>query len=590
MMDPRIYRTAFLPALVAVIVLMFSLQSAPEPLQPPISTPTFEGRQAERLTRELLTLAPERAPGSEGDAAVADLVRERFAQIEGGVLGEQTVESSHDGEDVTLENLLLTLPGQSPEVLLVLAHRDSAEGTGATTSAAATATLLELAESLGGTRHERTIVFASVSGSADGQDAIRELIEELQAPEGITAAIAIEQPGVTDPGPPFVVPGRAEPQSVNAQLLRTADDAASNQFARPAVDEGVWESYARLALPTGVGDATALAAEGVDAVAISASGERPPPASEDTIEQLSSDTLTMAGGTVLDLVLTLDETERKPRPGPSAYVQAGDNLLPGWTLAVLALTLVLPSLLAAGDVWLRQRRNNPRPSRRAIPWVLERILVPLAGLLLVYALGFLGLIDDPAFPFDPAQFPAGVTAPISFVAIALVMVLASLLVRPMRTPLDSEPLTLASVAGLLSCLCVIGIWLINPYLALLAVPAAHVWLLPARAIGPPPRWLVAVFAAVALLPVAAAVVRVGASLDLGLSTPWHLLLLIVDGQIGAPMALLWCGLLGGLLACVGAAGARIAVDPGPARVKVRGPKGHAGPGALGGTPSQMPRA
>jgi hypothetical protein len=102
--------------------------------------------------------------------------------------------------------------------------------------------------------------------------------------------------------------------------------------------------------------------------------------------------------------------------------------------------------------------------------------------------------------------------------------------------------------------------------------------------------VVGVFAAVALIPVAAAVVRVGASLDLGLSTPWHLLLLLVDGQIGFPMALLWCGLLGGLLACVGAAGARIAVGPGPARVKVRGPKGHAGPGALGGTPSRMPGA
>lgn len=588
MMDPRIYRAAFLPALAAAIVLMFSLQPVPDPLQPPISTPEFEGRQAERLTRLILSVAPERRPGSEGDAAVAELVREHFSEIEGGELTEQVVESSHDGEDVTLPNLILTLPGTSQEVLLVLAHRDSAEGEGATTSAAATATLIELAESLGGTRHERTIVLASVSGSSDGSDSIGRLIEELPASGGITAAIAIEQPGVTRSGPPFVVPGRAEPESVNAQLLTTAVEAATKEFGHPALEGGAWEDFARLAIPTGVGDATALAGEGVEAIAVSGDGERPPPAAEDVADQISADTLTAAGSTVQDIVLTLDEAEREPEAGPTAYIEIGGNLLPGWTLAVLALTLVLPSFLAAGDVWMRDRRRSPRTARRAIPWVLERILVPLAGLLLAYGLGVVGLIDDPGYPFDPARFEGGAAAAVSFVAIGLAIFLATLLVRPMRTPLDSEPQTLASIAGLLCCLSVIGIWFVNPFLALLAAPAAHVWLLPARAAGPPGRLLIAIFALLALLPVVAAVARVGASLDLGLSAPWHLLLLTVDGQIGLPMAFLWCALLGGLLACIGAAGARIAVQPGPARVQVLGPAGHAGPGALGGTPSRTP--
>jgi hypothetical protein len=586
MMDPRIYRAAFLPALAAAIVLMFSLQPVPEPLQPPISTPAFEGRQAERLTRLILTAAPEREPGSEGDATLAELVRERFSQIEGGELTEQAVESSHDGEDVTLPNLILTLPGTSQETLLVIAHRDSPDGAGATTSAAATATLVELAESLGGARHERTIVLASVSGSSDGSDSIAELVEQLPAAEGITAAIAIEQPGVSESGPPFVVPGRAEPESVSAQLLTTATEAATNEFGSPALEEGGWEGFARLAIPAGVGDAAALAGEGLEAIAISGNGERPPPEGEDIAEQLSADTLTAAGGTVLDIVLTLDEADRAPLEGPSAYIRVGDNLLPGWTLAVLALTLVLPSLLAAGDVWMRDRRRSPRTARRAIPWVLERILIPLAGLLLAYGLGVIGLIDDPGYPFDPGRFEGGAAAVISLVAIALAIFLATLLVRPMRTPLDSEPQTLASVAGLLCCLCVIGIWFVNPFLALLAAPAAHVWLLPARAVGPPRRLLIAIFALVALLPVLAAAARVGASLDLGLSTSWYLLLLTVDGQIGLATAFLWCGLLGGLLACIGAAGARISVRPGPAEVQVLGPAGHAGPGALGGVPSR----
>ena len=80
MFNTRIYRAAFLPAVIAVVVLMFSLEPAPEPLEGPVSTPAFEGSDAARPARAIAALAPERQPGSAGDRAVADLVRERFAR------------------------------------------------------------------------------------------------------------------------------------------------------------------------------------------------------------------------------------------------------------------------------------------------------------------------------------------------------------------------------------------------------------------------------------------------------------------------------------------------------------------------------
>ena len=70
----------------------------------------------------------------------------------------------------------------------------------------------------------------------------------------------------------------------------------------------------------------------------------------------------------------------------------------------------------------------------------------------------------------------------------------------MRTPLDAEPQTLAAAAGLLTGLSVLGIWLLNPYLALLLAPTAHVWLLAARASGPPRTGVLATAAAISLLP------------------------------------------------------------------------------------------
>ena len=87
------------------------------------------------------------------------------------------------------------------------------------------------------------------------------------------------------------------------------------------------------------------------------------------------------------------------------------------------------------------------------------------------------------------------------VAGLLAIALAALLIRPLRTPLDAEPQTLAAAAGLTCSVAVLGIWLLNPFMALLLVPAAHVWLLPARAQGPPRSTTIAIFALISLIPI-----------------------------------------------------------------------------------------
>lgn len=97
MFDPRIYRAALVPAVVALVILMFSFEPVPNPLPPPVATPTFDGVEAARTARSIVELAPERTPGSAGDRAVADLVEERFAAIEGGQVSTQTFDSSFEG-------------------------------------------------------------------------------------------------------------------------------------------------------------------------------------------------------------------------------------------------------------------------------------------------------------------------------------------------------------------------------------------------------------------------------------------------------------------------------------------------------------
>ncbi|MCL4287238.1 MAG: hypothetical protein KJ006_06290, partial [Thermoleophilia bacterium] len=266
------------------------------------------------------------------------------------------------------------------------------------------------------------------------------------------------------------------------------------------------------------------------------------------------------------------------------YIRIGDNLVPGWTLSLLALALLAAPLLAAGDTWLRAHRADWR-ARRTVFWAGERILVPLAALLVVYLLALAGLLDRPGFPYDPALHGPGIAGPVAFALLAAAIAVTALLIRPMRTPVDAEPQTLAAAAGLLTGLSVLGIWLVNPYLALLLAPTAHVWLLAARASGPPRPPTLAIASLLSLLPALLGFAIFAAELDLGLAAPWHVLLMIADGQIGILESLLWCGVIGGLIAVVSAAGAEAGtvLRAGP-QASIRGAGSHAGPGALGSTP------
>jgi len=584
MFDPRIYRAALIPAVAAFVLMMFSLEPVPNPLEPPVSTPTFEAGDATRIAREIVAVAPNREPGSEGDRAAAELVRERFEAIEGGQVSTQDFSSSFDGADVDLQNVLLTIPGASGGTLLVVAARDAAEGEGAATSAAATGLLVSLAENLAAARRERTLIFASTAGGSDGASGAEELVDALPATETIGAAVVISQPGADPAERPHVITSGTEPESVSPQLAETARVLAAGEFGEREDGPGAFGGLARLAVPIGLGEQAALRRAGLEAIAISGAGERALSAEE--AASISTETLALSGGTTLSLLLTLDEAERGPAPGPDEYIRLGDNLIPGWVLSLLAIALIVPPLLAAADTWLREQRLDWR-TRRTLFWALERALVPFAALLLAYLLGLIGLVPDPRFPYDPARFPPGAAAPVAFVVLAAAAVLAALLIRPMRTPLDSEAHTLAAAAGIVCGGALVGIWLLNPYLALLLFPAAHVWLLPARAAGPPRAALIAAVALLSLMPAFAALASVSAQLDLGLAAPWHLLLMIEDGQIGFGTSLLWCAMLGGLLACVTAAGARGVRSREAA--PIRGMGSHAGPGALGSIPSSVPR-
>src|SRR4029079_12818853 len=141
---------------------------------------------------------------------------------------------------------------------------------------------------------------------------------------------------------------------------------------------------------------------------------------QDDIAHISAETIGPFGRAALATILALDASTEPLEHGPDAYIGLAGNLLPGWALAVISLSLLLPLIIVAFAACARAAR---RPERLALAvwWVTERSLPFVAATLLFWFFGFAGLFPTPDFPYDPARFDPGTVS-----QIVLVIVLAGL--------------------------------------------------------------------------------------------------------------------------------------------------------------------
>lgn len=550
-MDLRAYRLGFAPTLVVLVLLAFSLQGAPEPLEPAPGTVEFDSEQALADARTILRRSPARPPGSAGAATAADFVRSQFEAIVTGTVAEQRFEASVDGEDVELRNVLLTMPGSSDRTTVIVAARDSRTGTGAATSAAATGVLLEIATKLGVSGRQRSLIFASVDGATAGPEGVRELLEALPERTMVDAVLVIFQPGAADLRQPHLVTSSTGTQRPSLELVRTAEQALLDRAELESELDGPFGQIARLALPAAAGLQAALLADGVNAVAISAAGEASLPSGEAGEDELSAESMARIGAGVLALAGAIEARIEALEPGPATYVRAGENVIPEWVIELLVLALLIPPGLMVALALLRSRRSSGS-LKPAFAWGREWPLAALAPLVALYALAFVGLLPSPDAPYDPGRFAIGPMEVIALVLLGGVAVAAWWALRLRRGPARREPAVLAAGSGAAVVAATLIAWLANPFLALFMVPLAHV----AAVHGAGARRTAALAIPVALLaalPFALALAHVAAALDWGASAPWQLVVLVAGGGLGFVSAAALLAALGATIGVVRAA-------------------------------------
>lgn len=588
MLDVRIYRAAFVPLLLAILVAAFSLESRPRAIGTTLAPDAFDADLASARLDDYATRYPSRRPGPGDDAALADRVA-----LDLGVLGGDAVQTfRHRGQTIDGERELITVvatrPGRPGPGLVVVAHRDSA-GVGARAELSGTAALVELARVSAAGRLRRTVTFVSTSGGSGGLAGAEEAVRRLPGP--VDAVLVLGDLASRQVRKPWVVAWSSDPGAAPLRLRRTVEAAVREESGQDAGGTRARGQWARLAFGTTLSEQGAFGAAGLPAVLLSATGERPPAADA----PVSTKRLGTFGRAALRTIFALDNGPTIAG-GPERVLITQRKILPFWAVSALVAAALFPAWLAAFDGLARVRRRRLAVGT-ALRWVASAAIPFVLVVLVVLGLGLVGLL--PARP--GALVPAGAlqldrTAAAVAATLALVFAAGWTGARPAllhvaraRAPLgDAHAAATAAVVALVSLV----VWLVNPFAAALLVLPVHLWLLavaPEVRLGRPAA---AALALVALVPGLLALDSLGGQLGYSaLEGAWAVVLLSAGGGVGTLSWLAWA-VTGGTAVCVGLLVARRPPPPEdpPARgATVRGPRSYAGPGSLGGTDSALRR-
>lgn len=534
--------------LVGIVVVMFALVSRPPALPGETSLEPFDEDIAATVTRDFLAAAPERTPGGAGDEAAAAFIRDRFEALQGGTVSSDRFEASDDRQRYDLENVTFTLTGETDDLVVIAAPRDCAEGPCAASSGAASGALIELARVMSTTHHRKTFVFVSTDGATAGAAGAKRLAEFLED-RPVTGLVVLSQPGVADPRERHVVPWSASSTGTASQLVRSAEEAIESQLAgENAPLRGTASELVRLAVPSGLGEQAPLIASGIDAIALAGAGERRLAAAED--EEFSAETMGMVGRSALSLAQSLDEAPSRLIAGPRSRIPLSGKLVPGWALGLLSFLLLIPLAAAAAESMARVRRRG-YSLLMPVLWAGSRMAPFLAAVLAAYLLALLRLIPVPAFPFDPASFPLDLRAVVALGLVGLTIVGAQLLLeRRVRRP--AEPRAVLAIVALALFLTGLVTWIVNPFLALILVPALHLILLASGPFGVRALKFVLLLAAL-FIPVLM-VDALGRQLGVGFAEAlWQIVLMFTGGHfgfLGALPGILFAGCLAATLQVV----------------------------------------
>ena len=553
----RLYRGTWLLVGIPLLAAAFSVHK-PGPLPPPtIALPaSFDAPSAVTLASELARIYPDRAPGSAGAAGAVQWVRDQLTPYGLRVEPERFRADVPGLGERTLVNQVVTVPGRSPDEIVVLAHRDDVgTGPGANNNASGIAALILLARSYGTTYGARavspqhTLVFVATDGGAFGDLGARHFAESHQG--RIVDAVVLDT--LASDGRPRLALAGNEPRLASPGFVETAALRVLEQAGRRPEHPGALAQLVDLGFPFTLHEQGPLLAQGIPALTLTTGGERPPSAFADQPERLNRVRLAELGRAAQQLLRWLD-AGAELAPGTARYVYFGPRVLPGWAIELVLLAALLPFLVSAVDLFARCRRRHI-PLTPALRSYRSRVGFWLWAAILFWLFALIGIWPSaPAVPLPPGAAPANDWPVIGVLALIFLVGLGWLVARARLVPRGPVSATeqLAGATAALLALAVVSLLVVatNPFALIFLLPSLHAWLWLPHVRRRPIWTRLAVLGAGFLGPLlllGSFAFRYG----LGLDAPWYVAELTATGYVklaAVAIAVAWLGAAGQMTA------------------------------------------
>jgi Peptidase family M28 len=576
----RLYRGTWLLVGIPLLVAAFSVRKV-DALPPPQPTlpASFDRAAALGLADELARLYPDRAPGTAGAAGAADWFRMQLGPYGLKVTADRFRADLPGRRSETLVNQLVTVPGRSPDEIVVMAHRDDeGRGPGASDNASGIAALIELARSYAapfvapraravGPLH--TLVFVATDGGAFGALGARRFAETHRG--HVIAALDLDALGSR--GPPRVVLTGTEPRLAAPGLIETAAQRVLEEAGRRPRRPSALSQLIDLAFPFTLHEQGPLLARRLPALTLTSGGERPPSPFADQPERLDPRRLTELGRAAEQLLRWFD-SGAELAPGTASYVYFGPRILPGWAVELVLISALAPFLLAAVDLYARcRRRHIPLAAAlrsyrsRAGFWLWTAAVFELFALVGIWH-------RATAVPLPPTGSPGTHWPVLGLAGFLLLSGVGWLVARerllPRRPVSASEELAGTSVALLALAVLALLVVATNPFALLFLLPSLHAWLwLPQ--FRERPLWTRATLLAAGFLGPLLLIGSLAWRYGLGLDAPWYLAELTATGYVKLPAIAIAVGWLAAAGQVAALATGRYAPYPSAGERPPRGP-------------------
>lgn len=581
-MNARAYRGTALLVAIPLLITAFTI-TRPESLPPPSLPAAFDDLGATQTARELTSIASIRSPGTTGANDAADWVAERLASFGFRVQRDRFRAKVPGRGRVALENILAVSPGRSPEVLVVMAHRDNlGTGQGANDNASGTGALLELARGYGlrstpapGAARApisptHTIVFLSTDGGAFGGLGAVHFLET--SPYRARLAAAVNLVAIGGPDRLRIEIAADRPRSPDSTLVETAAARIQRVGVQPQRTTAPGQLI-DLAFPFSLYEQAPFIGRGIPAVTLTTAGPRPPRPETDTLDRLNDQRVGQAGRVAEALLGSLDEGVALARD-TSSYIYLGPRIVQGWAVKLVLITALLPFLLAAVDLFARCRRRRI-PLTPALRSYRSRLGFWLWTGVLFAFFGLVGAWPSAESRPPPLDIRMAGDWPVLALGIFAVLAFVGWLVGRERLlprrPVSSEE----ELAGQTSALLVLAVLALltvatNAFALIFLLPSLHAWLwLPQ--VRYERAWLRGAVLTAGLAGPALLLGSFAFRFDLGFDAPWYVLELVAIGYVPLPsvaIALAWLAAAGQLTAI---AAGRYAPYPSERERPPRGP-------------------